>query len=108
MNEKYFAKKVEAKWQKKWAETGAFTATHSEQPKFYAASICVVWHDSYGGLRINGKCQVVDMDGNPIPSLYAGCEASGGDNQHGLGRGVVHAYIAGTNANEEPALAAVL
>ncbi|MEO5859078.1 MAG: class I tRNA ligase family protein, partial [Pyrinomonadaceae bacterium] len=35
MDEKYFAKKVEAKWQKKWAETGAFEATHSDQPKFY-------------------------------------------------------------------------
>ncbi|MDP2063764.1 MAG: FAD-binding protein [Phaeovulum sp.] len=74
-----------------------------EQPKFYAASIVVVWHDSYGGLRINGKCQVVDMEGAPIPGLYAGCEASGGGNQHGLGRGLVHAYIAGSNAHEEPA-----
>ena len=73
-----------------------------EQPKFYAAAIVIVWHDSYGGLRINGKCQVVDMEGQPIPGLYAGAEASGGGNQHGLGRGVVHAYIAGTNANEEP------
>ena len=79
-----------------------------ERPKFYAASIVVVWHDSYGGLRINGKCQVVDMDGKPIPSLYAGCEAAGGGNQHGLGRGVVHAYIAGTNAHEEPALAKLM
>jgi hypothetical protein len=75
-----------------------------EQPKFYAASIVVVWHDSYGGLRINGKCQVVDMEGAPIPGLYAGCEASGGGNQHGLGRGLVHAYIAGSNAHEEPAM----
>ena len=75
-----------------------------ERPKFYAASIVVVWHDSYGGLRINGKCQVVDMEGAPIPGLYAGCEASGGGNQHGLGRGLVHAYIAGTNAHEEPAI----
>jgi hypothetical protein len=72
-----------------------------ERPKFYAASIVVVWHDSYGGLRINGKCQVVDMEGEGIPGLYAGCEASGGGNQHGLGRGLVHAYIAGTHANDE-------
>ena len=35
MDEKYFAKKVEAKWQKKWAETGAFVATSGERPKFY-------------------------------------------------------------------------
>ncbi|MBW6507713.1 MAG: FAD-binding protein [Rhodobacteraceae bacterium] len=75
-----------------------------ERPKFYAASIVVVWHDSYGGLRINGKCQVIDMEGQPIPGLYAGCEASGGGNQHGLGRGLVHAYIAGTHAAAETAM----
>jgi hypothetical protein len=70
-------------------------------PPFYAASIVLVWHDSYGGLRINGKCQVVDLDGEVIPGLYSGCEASGGGNQHGLGRGVVHGFIAGTNAAGE-------
>ena len=26
MDEKYFAKKIEEKWQKKWAESGAFQA----------------------------------------------------------------------------------
>ncbi|HQU93118.1 MAG TPA: leucine--tRNA ligase, partial [Pyrinomonadaceae bacterium] len=35
MDEKYFAKKVEAKWQKRWAETGAFVAKKDERPKFY-------------------------------------------------------------------------
>ena len=74
-----------------------------DTPPFYAAAIVLVWHDSYGGLRINGKCQVVDMKGEPIPGLYAGCEASGGGNQHGLGRGLVHGYIAGTNVVNEPA-----
>jgi hypothetical protein len=65
------------------------------KPPFYAASIVAVWHDSYGGLRINGKAQVIDMEGNVIPGLYAGGEASGGGNQHGLGRCIVHGYIAG-------------
>jgi leucyl-tRNA synthetase len=37
MDEKYFAKKIEQKWQKKWAESGAFEASmKSEKPKFYA------------------------------------------------------------------------
>lgn len=37
MDEKYFAKKIEQKWQQKWAETGAFEAEISdEKPKFYA------------------------------------------------------------------------
>lgn len=36
MDEKYFAKKIEAKWQKKWAESGAFHADiDDKKPKFY-------------------------------------------------------------------------
>ncbi|MFN2501136.1 MAG: leucine--tRNA ligase [Pyrinomonadaceae bacterium] len=36
MDEKYFAKKIEQKWQAKWAATGAFRAEiDSEKPKFY-------------------------------------------------------------------------
>ncbi|HQZ13912.1 MAG TPA: FAD-dependent oxidoreductase [Devosia sp.] len=74
-----------------------------DTPRFYAAALFPVWHDSYGGLHINGKAQVVDMEGAVIPGLYAGGEASGGGNQHGLGRALVHGYIAGTNAVGEPA-----
>ena len=71
-------------------------------PPFYALSIMIIWHDSYGGLRVNGRQQVVDMQGQVIPGLYAGGEAVGGFNKHGLGKGHVHGYIAGTNAVEEP------
>ncbi|MEE2790933.1 MAG: FAD-dependent oxidoreductase [Acidobacteriota bacterium] len=71
-------------------------------PPFYALSIMVVWHDSYGGLRVNGRQQVVDMQGQVIPGLYAGGEAVGGFNKHGLGKAHVHGYIAGTHAVEEP------
>jgi leucyl-tRNA synthetase len=36
MDEKYFPKKVEQKWQRKWAESGAFHAeAGDERPKFY-------------------------------------------------------------------------
>jgi len=66
-----------------------------ETPPFYAALIAPIWHDSYGGLRINGHAQVIDMEGNVIPGLYSGGESSGGGNQHGLGRALVHGYIAG-------------
>jgi hypothetical protein len=72
------------------------------RPPFYALSIMVIWHDSYGGLRCNGKHQVVDMRGEVIPGLYAGGEAVGGFNKHGLGKGHVHGFIAGTNAAREP------
>jgi len=73
-----------------------------DMPPFYAATLYPVWHDSYGGLRINGRAQVIDMQGEPIPGLYSGGESSGGGNQHGLGRALVHGYIAGTNAAKEP------
>ena len=72
-----------------------------DKPPFYAASICPVWHDSYGGLRINGKGQVLDTQGEVIPGLYSGGEASGGGNQHGLGRALVHGYIAGGSIAKE-------
>ncbi|MGQ0543544.1 MAG: leucine--tRNA ligase [Blastocatellia bacterium] len=36
MDEKYFAKKIEAKWQRKWVESGVFEAkAGGEKPKFY-------------------------------------------------------------------------
>ncbi len=72
-----------------------------DTPPFYAATLNPVWHDSYGGLRINGQTQVVDMQGEIIPGLYAGGESSGGGQQHGLGRALVHGFIAGTNAADE-------
>jgi fumarate reductase flavoprotein subunit len=72
-----------------------------DTPPFYAASAGIRVNDSYGGLRINGKAQVVDTQGQVIPGLYAGGEASGGGAQHGIGRASVHGYIAGTNAAQE-------
>ncbi len=74
------------------------------RPPFYALSIMVIWHDSFGGLRVNGEQQVVDMQGAVIPGLYAGGEAVGGFNKHGLGKGHVHGYIAGTHAAQEPSI----
>ena len=71
------------------------------KPPFHALSIMVIWHDSYGGLRVNGKQQVIDMRGQVIPGLYAGGEAVGGFNKHGLGKGHVHGFVAGTNAAAE-------
>src|SRR5882757_267331 len=72
-----------------------------ETPPFYAAYASIRVLDSYGGLKINGKAQVLDTRGQVIPGLYAGGEASGGGQQHGIGRATVHGYIAGTNAAQE-------
>ncbi len=69
-----------------------------EKGPFYAAIMPVTVNDSYGGLRINGNTQVVDLDGNVIPGLYSGGEASGGGSQHGIGRASVEGYMAATHA----------
>jgi predicted oxidoreductase len=71
------------------------------KPPFYALSIMIVWHDSYGGLRVDGRQRVIDMQGKPIPGLYAGGEAAGGFDKHGLGKGVVQGFIAGGAAVQE-------
>lgn len=73
-----------------------------ETGPYYAALIPMAVNDSYGGLRINGKTEVIDLNGNPIPGLYAGGEASGGGRQHGIGRATVTGYIAATQAVQEP------
>lgn len=65
---------------------------------FYAAWATPVVHDTRAGLRINAKCQVVDMNGQVISGLYCGGESAGGFSQHGLARATCQGYIAGKNA----------
>jgi hypothetical protein len=74
-----------------------------ENPPYYAAWATPVIHDCYTGLRINMKCQVMDMHGRVIQGLYCGGESAGGSSQHGQGRCVTQGYIAGGHAAEEPA-----
>lgn len=69
-----------------------------ETPPFCAAWATPVLHDTRAGLRINAKCQVMDMNGQVIPGLYCAGESAGGFNQHGTGRCTTQGYIAGTNA----------
>jgi hypothetical protein len=69
-----------------------------ETPPFYAAWSVPVVHDTRVGLRINARCQVVDLSGEVIPGLYCGGESAGGFSQHGLARCVVQGRIAGINA----------
>jgi succinate dehydrogenase/fumarate reductase flavoprotein subunit len=74
-----------------------------ETPPFYAAWSTPVIHDTRVGLRINARCQVVDLWGNVIPGLYCGGESAGGFSMHGLARCVVQGRIAGMNAAAEDA-----
>jgi FAD binding domain len=72
------------------------------KPPFYAAWATPVVHDTRAGVRINAKCQVIDLSGEIIPGLYCGGESAGGFSQHGLARAVCQGYIAGFAAAEEP------
>jgi FAD binding domain len=74
-----------------------------QTPPFYAAWATPVVHDTRAGLRINAKCQVMDMNGKVIPGLYCAGESAGGFNQHGMGRCATQGYICGINAAAEPA-----
>jgi succinate dehydrogenase/fumarate reductase flavoprotein subunit len=82
---------------------GKPTPKHKIQtPPFFAAWATPVVHDTRAGLRINAKCQVVDMNGEVIPGLYCAGESAGGFNQHGMGRCATQGYISGMNAAAEP------
>jgi len=72
-----------------------------QTPPFYAAWATPVVHDTRSGLRINAKCQVVDLNGAVIPGLYCGGESAGGFSMHGLARCTVQGRIAGRNAAAE-------
>ncbi|MGE0630296.1 MAG: FAD-dependent oxidoreductase [Hyphomicrobiaceae bacterium] len=72
-----------------------------EKPPFYAAWSTPVVHDTRAGLRINARCQVVDMRGAVIPGLYCAGESAGGFSAHGLGRATCQGFIAGREAAAE-------
>jgi succinate dehydrogenase/fumarate reductase flavoprotein subunit len=72
-----------------------------EKPPFYAAWGTPLVHDTRSGLRINNKCQVMDLNGRIVAGLYCAGESAGGFNQHGLGRCTTQGFIAGTNAAKE-------
>jgi hypothetical protein len=72
-----------------------------QTPPFYAAWATPVIHDTRSGLRINARCQVVDLNGQIIPGLYCGGESAGGFSLHGLARCAVQGRIAGRNAAAE-------
>lgn len=71
-------------------------------PPFFAAWATPVIHDTRAGLRINGSCQVIDLDGRVISGLYCGGESAGGFSIHGLARCLCQGYIAGTHAAAQP------
>jgi len=69
-----------------------------QTPPFHAAWSTPILHDTLTGLKINTKCQVLDVRGRVIPGLYAAGEAAGGFALHGLPRVTVFGRIAGREA----------
>ena len=61
----------------------------------HAAWATPVVHDTYAGLRINMKCQVLDFHGQVIQGLHCGGESC---SQHGQGRAITQGFIAGKEA----------
>ncbi|WP_005037729.1 FAD-dependent oxidoreductase [Holophaga foetida] len=47
--------------------------------KFYALRVFVGGYHAYGGIKINGKCEVIDKDFNVIKGLYAGGDCCAGE-----------------------------
>ena len=74
-----------------------------EKPPFYALPLYPGGPNTKGGLRANGRCQVLDWDDRPIPRLYSAGEISsvfqfvyqGGGN---LAEGITFGRLAGRNA----------
>jgi urocanate reductase len=69
-----------------------------QTPPFYAAWSTPILHDTLAGLRINTKCQVLDIRGRVIPGLYCAGESAGGFALHGLPRVTVFGRVAGREA----------
>ena len=69
-----------------------------QKPPFYAAWSTPILHDTLTGLKINQKCQVIDLNGNVITGLYCAGECAGGFALHGLPRVTVFGRIAGREA----------
>jgi urocanate reductase len=72
-----------------------------QKPPFYAAWSMPVLHDTTAGLRTNGKAQVMDLQGQVIPRLYAAGDSTGGIALHGMPRAFVFGRLAGINAAAE-------
>lgn len=72
-----------------------------QTPPFHAAWATPIIHDCMSGLRINDKCQVVDIFGQVIPGFYCAGESAGGFAIHGLARCIGTGYMAGTHAAAE-------
>jgi len=72
-------------------------------PPYYAAYSAPVLHDCLTGIHVNaGTANVLDLDDNGIPGLYAAGESVGGMSAHGLFKCAIYGVIAGRSAAMNP------
>lgn len=77
-----------------------------DTPPYYAMEIATACTGTHGGPRINANAQVLDIDGNPIPRLYAAGNTAGvgapgmayGGPGGTIGPGLVFNVLAGKHA----------
>ncbi len=67
-------------------------------PPYYAAWCTPAIHDTFTGIRINKDAQVIDLQGQVIPKLYACGDSAGGFGQHGITRAATFGRRAGMRA----------
>ena len=79
-----------------------------DTPPYKACAVTAGITFTYGGLKVNPRMQVFDVQESPIPGLYAAGEMTGGFFYHnypsgsGIPRGFVTGRIAGGNAATDP------
>ena len=56
----------------------------------------------YSAFGINVNAQVMDMNGNVIPGLYAAGESASAISMHGLAKGVIFGRLAAMHAAKQP------
>uniref|UniRef100_A0A7C9NAT7 FAD-binding protein n=1 Tax=Muribaculaceae bacterium Z82 TaxID=2304548 RepID=A0A7C9NAT7_9BACT len=57
--------------------TPEMTLGRLDTAPYYAIEVATACTGTHGGPRVNGNAQVIDVDGNPIPRLYAGGNTAG-------------------------------
>jgi len=84
-----------------WPEKPVMKLDH---PPYYAVKYKICLTSMKGGLKINAKCQVIDLFGDVIPGLYAAGEIAGGleriPHHYYTGRMTVQAFTQGRIAGD--------
>jgi predicted oxidoreductase len=73
------------------------------EPPFYAIALVPAITFTFGGLRADGRCRVLDRHGRPIPTLFAAGADVGGSYVDTYGGGLAMAMALGYVAGEAAA-----